>query len=241
MPVTNLVATLTGPADNWVKVGSYDAVTTINTDDDGTSMFRNKDIDIPSRLLFVYSNLPADAVGVNSLTQYAKLNKFTPGSGTGGKYNWVHRYGTTDYLNGYTAFPSPWTMRDSGSIAFGGGGGWTVDRVRDCEYGIRYQDADSYDEASYYYQSYHTVEVDYIASGMFVVTFVLPLLGVLSASFDKIMRQLLPRVRYTREELEKIRQDIRNSQRGYSFPFGQYPVQGLNWIADHPLYRLFGL
>lgn len=224
MPVVNLAATVLDTTNQWVKVGSLTPVDTINSDDAGTSYYSVLDFYTLEGLQFYYQDLPADAVSVNSLTQYATLGRYLPGVGVGGQYNWLHKYGGVDYFVGLANFPPSWTQH-SAVITFGGGGGWTVEKVNNSIFGIRYTDPSAYgaygDAA--YLETYHMVSVDYVASGMFVVTFIIPLLGIISASFDKLMRQLLPRVRYTREELERIRQDIRNAQRGYSFP-----VQCLN-------------
>jgi len=199
--------------DSWELVNHYDPIAIINSDDGGITFFRVWEYEQPSSLLFRYQDLPSDAVAVNILTQYASLGRTA--SGGNSIYNWAHKYGGVPYLAGSTGFPPSFTV-NSAVILFGGGGGWTVERVNNSVFGIRFATANL--NLVYYYESYHKVIVDYVVSGMFVITFVLPLLGIISTSFDRLMRQLLPRVRYTREELEKIRQDVRNSQRGYSFP-----------------------
>jgi len=219
MPTVDLAATLLVIYDQWTLQGALNNVDAINTNDGSTSYFDNVDWLFPSRLLHSYQDLPNDAVVVNSLTQYATLGRSI--SGGVSIRNWIHRYNDVDYLVGSTVFPPAWTA-ESSVITFGGGGGWTVEKVNNSMFGIRYESAGLHDDI-HYLITYHKVIVDYTASGMFAITFVIPLLGIISASFDRIMRQLLPHVRYTREELEKIRQDIRNAQRGYLLP-----VQSLN-------------
>lgn len=222
MPVVNLAAIAgTFVTDYWEIIGGLTPLNTINSDDGSTSYYRNLDWNPNSYLLFSYQDLPGDVVSINSLTQYATLGRILNGSGVGGVYRWIHRYGGIDYPVGSAAFPPSWTSHNA-AITFGGGGGWTIEKVNNSLFGIYYNDA-TYLDSSYYLETYHKVSVDYVASGMFVITFIIPLLGIVSSSFDRLMRQLLPRVRYTREELERIRQDIRNAQRGYSFP-----VQSLN-------------
>jgi len=214
MPVVNLAATGLIVPDQWILAGSYGYLDAINLDDGGTGYYYNEDWYEFSKLLFSYQDLPGDAVGVNSLTQYATLGRSA--SGGVSSWNWTHRYSSVDYFVGSAAFPPSWTSYNA-AITFGGGSGWTVEKVNNSLFGIRYQEAIDHDGRRYYI-SYHMVNVDYIASGMFVITFIIPFLGIISTSFDRLMRQLLPQVRYTREELERIRQDIKNSQRGYSFP-----------------------
>ena len=225
MATTDLIATGLSQIDNWVKVGSLNPVDTINSDDGGTSYYTVEDWYDPSTLLFAYQDLPGDAVVINSLVQYATLGRSA--SGGASEYDWVHKYGVNYYYvptSGKPAFPPPWTPQNSGSVPFGGGGGWTPEKVNTALFGLRYYYAALHD-GIHYHETYHMVRVDYVPSGMFVIIHVLPFLGILSSSFEKIMRNLMPRVRYTHEELERIRQDIRNSQRAYAFP-----VQGLNAI-----------
>jgi len=213
MATVDLAATALETVDSWEMINSSDPVAIINSNDGSVTFFRVWEFDQPSSLLFHYQDLPSDAVAVNILTQYASLGRLA--SGGNSIYNWTHKYSSVQYHVGNTTFPPSWTTYSS-VITFGGGGGWTVEGVNNSVFGIRFATANL--NLVYYYESYHKVIVDYVVSGMFVITFVLPLLGIISTSFDRLMRQLLPQVRYTREELEKIRQDIRNSQRGYSFP-----------------------
>lgn len=220
MPTVDLAATSVYDLGNWVKVGGQGDVYTINSDDNGTTYYQVDDFPPATWLHFHYDDMPPDAVSINTLTQYGTFFRQLD-FGFGGVYGWSHRLGGVNYDVGATLFPASWAMHNSGPITAGGGvGGWTITEVNDAIFGVKYIDADEYGQ-SLYLTSYHMVRVDYVATGMFVVTFVIPLLGILSASFDKIMRQLLPKVRYTQRELEQIRQDIRNAQRGYLFMNGR--------------------
>lgn len=224
MPTVDLAANQVYDVGNWVKVGGQSDVYTINTDDNSTTHYWVPDFPPATWLHFYYDDMPPDAVSINTLTQYGTFFRQLD-FGFGGVYGWSHRYGGVNYDIGATLFPASWAMHNSGPITFGAGGGWTIQKVNDSIFGVKYIDCDEYGQ-SVYLTSYHMVRVDYVATGMFVVLLSLPLLGIITSSFDRIMRQLLPKVRYTQEELEKIRQDIRNSQRAYSFP-----VQGLNRLV----------
>jgi hypothetical protein len=192
-------------SSNWSAVTTNDGDTTwIKTNGDST---QRQDT-------YVMADLPANAISITgSVTcNYVMRTAGTPDGSE--KWRSLFRSGTTDYVYGsnmtvinasYNLYSQAWADLS--------GTPWTVALLNGIQAGSRAQAATAVSRQTQFYLS-----GDYVASGLFVVTHALPLIGTLPlAGMAGLMRLLEPHVRYTRDELESMWNDILRSRRGYVF------------------------
>lgn len=212
MATVQCACTSSAYLNNWAKVGSLSALDTINSNDGNTSYYHIAG-NSAGNLIWNVDNAPVDAVGVNSIIIHAIMGN----SGNAG--NWRFRDGdaTTTYTDGVDITSKPsYTNVASPDVTWGPlSGTRTIALFNSTSYGIGNLGDDSTNDQRC---TMIYVILDYIQSGMFVITWALPLLGViLPGMMPGLMRKLAPKITYTEPELESIRQDIRNAQRGYCF------------------------
>lgn len=197
--------------DGWaVNSGTWhDALAT----NDGNTTYAYKLSDAANWVMrFDYDNLPADAVAVSSVTQHHIVAKSATGC-TVQSQQLYHSGSAYTYGTGVTVTVS---YVDNSEALAAPAGGWDVTKVNAYTYGCRQGNA-TCSVTVKVTQLYNAVV--YTPSGMFAITYALPLIGVIGsmAAMRGMMRKLMPKVRYTERELESIREDIRRSQRGYAF------------------------
>jgi hypothetical protein len=186
----------------------------VSNNDGDTNWIKNNGDSVQRQDTYVMADLPANAVSISgNVTANATLR--TAGSPDGSeKWRTMFRSGTTDYVFGSSiTVPTQGYTVNSQAWATLGGTSWTVALLNGAQAGMRALAATGTSRFTYF-----TLTGNYVASGLFVIPWAIPLLGTLPLSyFTDLMHLLEPHIRYSRDELERMWNDIRRSRRAYAF------------------------
>lgn len=221
MATLNAIATAiyVNTAGNFTKNGALSDINTINSDDTSTSYYS-----IPgdangtsSYLTWDFTNLPANAVTVNTVSIGGTLGRSTTNPGS---YRWaMHDTGGSAFNDGGNkAWSVSWTAVGPSSILYQFTTAWTVSTYNGTRFGIF--KVNNGLNTTLAYITYNYITVDYVPGGLMVIAHGLaPLIGVLPtlAHVAGLVRGWNPRVSHTDKELEDVKEELRAMQRGYVF------------------------
>lgn len=210
MAILIALATASYELTDFTKVGGLSDINTVNLDDAAAGYYTGNNDHVDALMLWDTTNLSGDAVSINSLYQGGKFGRSASGAGN---FVFIHNiagvtYNSVGVVN--VPYPANWNEKLSATFDPGSGGSWTPSLYNGARFGIRGQG----DGAAYGNVTSLKVVIDYVASGMFTVTYALPFIGIIG--IGQLMQRLMPRIKYDRLELERIGMDFRNSQRSYN-------------------------
>ncbi len=225
MAVVTLLPASTMPYNtgNWTFVGSYP--TALQTNDGDTTMIQCEAFWSFEMFAGNFDDLPASAISVQQVDA-TDVSKKTEAS-TADTFQKIHRVGSTNYTGtAHALVNGTYNSYTDTNVTYGPGGGWDVSKVNGILWGGR--EAGSGTSLKYIRCTQLYLTVTYTPGGGCLVaawSHLLPLLGTITtlAELNRFLmychlksKERVPT--YTREELEMIRQELRNLKRGYSCP-----------------------